>query len=70
MYLVVLSESKYFDLIVSEQNFSFSTKIDDLVGSMTFKGSEENPPFYDYLNFIIEMQNTVIIRCFAIQFRI
>ena len=23
MYLVVLSESKYFDLIVSEQNFSF-----------------------------------------------
>ena len=59
MYLVVLSESKYFDLIVSEQNFSFSTKIDDLVGSMTFKGSEENPPFYDYLNFIIEMQKQV-----------
>ena len=59
MYLVVLSESKYFDLIVSEQNFSFSTKLDDLVGAMTFKSSKENPPFYEYLNFITEMQKQV-----------
>lgn len=59
MYLVVLSESRYFDLIISEQNFSFSTKLDDLVGSMIFKDSKENPPFYEYLNFIIKMQKEV-----------
>jgi thiol-disulfide isomerase/thioredoxin len=59
MYLVVLSENKYFDLIVYEQNFSFSTKLDDLVGSMSFKNTEENPPFYEYLNFIIDMQKQV-----------
>ncbi len=59
MYLVVLSENKYFDLIVSEQSFSFSTRLDDLVGSMTFKNSKENPPFYQYLNFITEMQKEV-----------
>lgn len=59
MYLVVLSESRYFDIIVSEQYFSFTTKIDDLVGSMTFKNSKENPVFYEYLNFITDMQKEV-----------
>jgi len=59
MYLVVLSENKYFDLIISEQQFSFSTKLNDLVGSMSFKNSRENPPFYEYLNFIIKMQEEV-----------
>ena len=59
MYLMVLSESNYFDIIISEQYFSFSTKLDDLVGSMTFKNSTENPPFYEYLNFITQMQKDV-----------
>jgi hypothetical protein len=59
MYLVVLSESKYFDLIVSEQYFSFTTNIEDLIGSMKFKNSQENPPFYEYLNFITDMQKEV-----------
>ncbi len=52
MYFVLLSESRIFDLIISEQFFSFSTKIDDLQGSMKFKNSVENPPFYEYINFI------------------
>ncbi len=52
MYFVLLSESKIFDIIISEQFFSFSTKIDDLQGSMKFKNTYENPPFYDYINFI------------------
>ena len=56
MYLVVLSNQQYFDIIVSEQHFSFSTKFNDLIGSMSFKYSEENPPFYEYLNFITQMQ--------------
>ena len=59
MYLVVLSNQQYFDIIVSEQHFSFTTKIDDLIGSMTFKNSKENPPFYEYLNFITQMQKEV-----------
>ena len=59
MYLVVLSESRYFDLIISEQHFSFTTKSDDLVGTMTFKNSKENPVFYEYLNFITDMQKEV-----------
>jgi thiol-disulfide isomerase/thioredoxin len=59
MYLVVLSESRYFDIIVSEQHFSFNTKTDDLVGAMTFKNSKENPVFYKYLNFITDMQKEV-----------
>ena len=59
MYLVVLSESRYFDIIVSEQHFSFTTKTDDLIGAMTFKNSKENPVFYEYLNFITNMQKEV-----------
>ena len=59
MYLVVLSENNYFDIIISEQYFSFSTKLDDLIGSMKFKNSKENPPFYEYLNFITKMQQNV-----------
>ena len=59
MYLVVLPESQYFDIIVSEQRFSFSTEIDNLVGSMEFTNSSENPPFYEYLNFITQMQKEV-----------
>ncbi len=59
MYLVVLSANRYFDIIVSEQYFSFTTKSDDLVGSMTFKNSKENPVFYEYLNFITNMQKEV-----------
>ena len=59
MYLVVLSNQQYFDIIVSEQHFSFSTKLNDLIGGMTFKNSKENPPFYEYLNFITQMQKEV-----------
>jgi thiol-disulfide isomerase/thioredoxin len=59
MYLVVLSESRYFDIIVSEQHFSFTTKTDDLIGEMTFRDSKENTPFYEYLNFITQMQKDV-----------
>ncbi len=59
MYLVVLSNNQYFDLIISEQYFSFSTELNNLVGAMTFTNSVENPPFYEYLNFIVQMQQEV-----------
>ena len=60
MYLVVLPNQKYFDIIISEQNFSFSTNLNSLVRDMTFYGSKENPPFYKYLNFITDKQSEVI----------
>ena len=59
MYLVVLSENRYFDLIISEQHFSFSTELNNLYNKMNFKNSKENPPFYEYLNFITKMQEKV-----------
>ena len=59
MYLIVLNDQQYFDIIVSEQHFSFSTSVNNLVGDMTFKNTEENPPFYAYLNFIFNMHKEV-----------
>lgn len=59
IYLIVMSDNKYFDLIVSEQHFSFTTDFDNLIGAMVFTNSIENPPFYNYLNFITKMQKEV-----------
>ncbi len=52
MYLVVLPDQKWFDIIVSEQKFKFKTSLNNLVSDMTFISSKENTPFYKYLNFI------------------
>ena len=59
IYLVVLSGGKYFELIISEQKFSFTTDKNDLVASMNFKNSRENTAFYQYLNFISVQQQKV-----------
>ena len=59
MYLVVLPEQKYFDIIISEQRFSFKTDLKNLVTNMSFRNSKENTPFYNYLNFIVEKQKQV-----------
>jgi len=59
MYLIVLPNQKYFDLIITEQKFSFKSKISDLVSNMSFLNSKENTPFYDYLNFIVKKQKEV-----------
>ncbi|MBT6013976.1 MAG: DUF5106 domain-containing protein [Flavobacteriales bacterium] len=56
MYLIVLPNQKFFDIVISEQKLSFTTDLNDLVGSMKFKKSKENTPFYSYLNFITEKQ--------------
>ena len=37
MYLIVLNDQQYFDIILSEQHFSFSTSVNNLVGDMTLK---------------------------------
>ena len=54
MYLVVLPNQQYFDIVISEQHFSFSTELQSLIKDMKFTNSKENTPFYNYLNFITE----------------
>ena len=59
IYLLVLPDGKYFELIISEQKFSFTTDKDDLVSSMRFQNSKENTAFYEYLKYITEKQKEV-----------
>jgi len=56
MYMVVLPGDNYFEMVVTNQRFSFTTSIDDLIGSMTFTNSHENEKFYGYMQFISEKQ--------------
>ena len=59
MYLVVLPQQQWFDIIISEQKFKFKTSLDNLVGKMEFINSSENTPFYSYLNYITNKQKEV-----------
>ncbi|MBC8266150.1 MAG: DUF5106 domain-containing protein [Flavobacteriales bacterium] len=59
IYLIILPGGKYFELIISEQKFSFTTDINNLVASMKFNNSRENDAFYTYLNFITSQQQKV-----------
>ena len=59
MYLVVLPNQQYFDIVISEQFFSFITDIKSPIEKMKFENSQENTPFYEYLNFITKKQKEV-----------
>ena len=59
MYLIVLPNQQYFDIVISEQHFSFTTDIKSPIEKMKFKNSVENTPFYEYLNFITKKQKEV-----------
>ena len=59
MYLIVLPEQKWFDIIISEQKFKFKTSLNNLVSDMQFTNSKENTPFYSYLNFINSKQKDI-----------
>ncbi|MFN3404545.1 MAG: redoxin domain-containing protein [Cytophagaceae bacterium] len=52
IYLVVLPDKRYFEIIVNEQNFSLETDTADYAKNMKVKGSVENQIFYDYLQFL------------------
>ena len=63
MYLIVLPDQKWFDIIISEQKFSFKTSLNNLIGDMSFTNSKENTPFYKYLNYInLKQQEVAPIR--------
>jgi thiol-disulfide isomerase/thioredoxin len=57
--MVVLPDGNYFEVIITENQFSFSTTKDNLIGDMTFKNSSENEKFYEYMQFITEKQKAL-----------
>lgn len=55
VYLLVLHPSNnYTELLMPEDDQQFSVKTDanDMVGAMSFGGSQENEVFYDYMNYL------------------
>ena len=54
MYMVVLPDGNYFEMVVTEDRFSFTTSLDNLIGDMKFTNSYENEKFYGYMQFISE----------------
>ena len=60
IYLIVFPEGKYTEIIVSEQQFSFTSDITNLVASMNFKNSKENDVFYAYMQGLSLMQEKSI----------
>lgn len=52
IYMAVLPDKRYFEIIVTEQSFSMETDTSDYIMGMKVKGSEENKLFYDYLQFL------------------
>lgn len=52
IYLAVMPDKRYFELIVNEQKFTLETDTANYVTNMVVKGSEENRIFYEYLNYL------------------
>lgn len=61
IYLMILPEKTYFEVMIADdQQFTVQTKADDVFGSLSFVGSDENSKFLDYQQFMskngMEMQ--------------
>jgi thiol-disulfide isomerase/thioredoxin len=54
IYLIVLPNKSYFDIIVNEQFFSIENDTTDFAKNFKSIGSQENKVFYDDLKFIAE----------------
>ena len=52
VYSVVTPDMKYFEMLVTSQNFEVSTDTADFVKHMSVKGNKDNQLFYEYLNYI------------------
>jgi len=58
LYLIYLSPEKYFDFLIGDdQEFSIKVDMDDVVGSLEFKGSEDNRLFLEYKEFLQEKRD-------------
>lgn len=57
MYLVYLPNSRYFDLVVGEdQVFSVETDTLDFLNNMVIKGAEENQVFLDFQRYMADLK--------------
>lgn len=61
IYIVVLPDKKYFELILvaNEMRFSMETDTLDLIGNMKIKGSKENEYFYEHNRFIADKSKQI-----------
>ena len=52
IYFLYMKSGAYFDIVINnDQQFSMSTKDDDLVGNMVVKDNIENQVFYDFMQY-------------------
>lgn len=57
MYLIYLPSSRYFDLVIGEdQTFSIETDTTDFLSTLTIKGSEENRIFLDFQQYMVSLR--------------
>lgn len=57
VYFVATPDKNYFELLMTNnQKFSVSTKYSDLFGSLKFKDTPENQQFYDYQQYMRNVQ--------------
>lgn len=60
IYAVILPDNKtYFQVVVNEPKIVMETKSINPEGNMVVKVSEENKAFYEYLNFVTEVQSNL-----------
>lgn len=59
IYLVVLPNKSYFEILVSEQKFSLETDTLDLVNHLKVTGSKENLIFNNYQRFLVQKQKEI-----------
>lgn len=52
VYAVVIPGTKYFEVILNNENLEMVTDTVDMVGKMQIKKSKENQVFYEYIHFI------------------
>jgi thiol-disulfide isomerase/thioredoxin len=59
VYLLVLKPDNNFIQVMmpaDDQEFSITADVKDMVGSIKFKGSEDNTTFYDYMRFLAKQR--------------
>ena len=59
MYMVVFPEGNYLEMVVAENEFSFSTDINNFITSMKFTNSKENEKFYGYMQILGKEQKAI-----------
>ena len=59
IYLVVLPNKSFFEIIVTEQRFAIETDTVDLVGHMKITGSMENKIFNEYQRYLVAKQKEI-----------